>query len=290
MHATASPACPPVLGIDELQQFDRDGFLAYEQVLSTAEVIQARQAISDLVQQAYARNRVAVFGEGLAVDRDGLQGRDRFYVQCEAGTNRSELTAANCEEQVRKVVWFVDEHPFFHYLIHEHPKVRRIASTLCHPGYVTFQEMMLIKPAHIGSARVWHQDCAYFAVKPLTAVLGMWIAIDDADSENGCMHLIPGAHAHGPLLQSSNVGCTIPDDRLDLTRVVPIPLRAGGAMFFNGLLPHMTPANRSPLRRRAIQFHVRHPESEICTREEYATIFAERDGTPAACSSWQYRR
>ncbi len=51
----------------------------------------------------------------------------------------------------------------------------------------------------------------------------------------------------------------------------------------------MTPANRSRSRRRAIQFHLRHPDSEIVTQAEYARLFAEADGTPAACSSWQYR-
>ncbi len=93
---------------------------------------------------------------------------------------------------------------------------------------------MLIKPARIGAARVWHQDCAYFAVKPLEAVFGVWIALDDADEENGCMHVIPGDHVRGPLLQSPAVGCFffIPDDRLDRARVTAIPLRAGGAMFF----------------------------------------------------------
>jgi hypothetical protein len=80
----------------------------------------------------------------------------------------------------------------------------------------------------------------------------------------------------------------VPASRLDPARVVPVPLRAGGAMVFSGMLPHMTPANRSARRRRAVQLHFRHPHSQIVSRREYSKLFAEADGTPAACDSWQY--
>jgi phytanoyl-CoA hydroxylase len=284
------PRCPEAITISETAQFHRDGFVAFEQVLTAEEVDEARRATSELVQTAFSTGRTCSLGDGKFVERDRSEGGDRFYAQYEAGIDGSLLTPETCEPQVRKLMWFVDHHPFFRYLIYEHPKVRMLLGALLDPGYQLFQEMMLIKPAHIGGARVWHQDCAYFAVKPLQAVIGIWIALDDANADNGCMHMIPGGHHGGPLLQSSNVNCTIPDDRLDLRHVTPVQLRAGGAMVLSGLVPHMTPANRSPSRRRAIQFHVRHPLSEIVTKEEYSRIFIEADGTPAACSSWQYRR
>jgi phytanoyl-CoA hydroxylase len=286
----AYPRCPDALTASDVARYQRDGFVAFEQVLTADEVEEARRSTSELVRLAFDTGRTCSIGDGRFTERDRGDGGDRFYVQYEAGTDGSRLARETCESHVRKLMWFVDQHPFFRYLIHEHAKVRMLLGRLLDPGFVLFQEMMLVKPAHIGSARVWHQDCAYSAVKPLDAVIGIWIALDDADADNGCMHVIPGGQRGGPLLQSSQVNCTIPDDRLDLRRVTPVPLQAGGAMVLSGLLPHMTPANRSPARRRAIQFHVRHPRSEIVTREEYATIFAEADGTPAACSSWQYRR
>ena len=286
----AFPLCPEALTASDSARFHQDGFVAFEQVLTADEVEEARRSTSELVRTAFATDRTCSLGDGKFDERDRDHGGERFYVQYEPGTNGSQLTPETCETHVRKLMWFVDQHPFFHYLIHEHAKVRMLLGTLLDPGFLLFQEMMLVKPAHIGGARVWHQDCAYSAVKPLQAVIGIWIALDDANAENGCMHVIPGAHRGGPLLQSSSVNCKIPDDRLDLERVAPVPLRAGGAMVLSGLLPHMTPANHSPSRRRAIQFHVRHPLSEIVTKEEYSRIFAEADGTPAACSSWQYRR
>lgn len=41
---------------------------------------------------------------------------------------------------------------------------------------------------------------------PLDATLGVWIALDDAGVENGCMHMIPGAHREGAVRQSSRGG------------------------------------------------------------------------------------
>jgi hypothetical protein len=60
-------------------------------------------------------------------------------------------------------------------------------------------------------------------------------------------------------------------------------------MFFYGLLPHQTPPNRSPLRRRALQFHYRSAASKVVDEELYNSIFAEADGTPASCRAASVR-
>ncbi len=42
----------------------------------------------------------------------------------------------------------------------------------------------------------WHQDCSYWPLTP-TKALTVWLAIDDADKENGCMEIYSGSHVHG---------------------------------------------------------------------------------------------
>ena len=49
------------------------------------------------------------------------------------------------------------------------------------------------KPAHGGKATPWHQDGAYYPIRPLET-LSIWIALDDAVPDNGCMRFIPGSH------------------------------------------------------------------------------------------------
>lgn len=244
----------------ELVQFDRDGYLAFPDILTPTEVETARDALSHLIQ---------------------TRPPGRLMVQVEPGV-KAESTD---ELTVRKLMWFCEVHPFLNDLAHRHPKIRGIVESLLGADPILFQDMALIKPPFIGSEKPWHQDNAYFAVTPLDAVLGVWIALDPATIANGCMHVLPGEHKLGPRKHHHNRDCEIMPDRLQPARAVPVELPPGGAMFFAGMLPHMTPPNHSPDRRRALQFHYRSATSQIVSADVYDKIYAEPDGTPASCSA-----
>jgi ectoine hydroxylase-related dioxygenase (phytanoyl-CoA dioxygenase family) len=160
-----------------------------------------------------------------------------------------------------------------------------VVESLIGPNALLFQEMALVKPPFIGSEKPWHQDNAYFSVAPLDAIIGVWIALDDAKVENGCMHVLPGGHHIGALRHFHGNDCEIVEGRVDVTKARAVPVPAGGALFFYGLLPHETPPNRSPERRRALQFHFRSAESRIVDEATYNSIFVEADGTPASCKA-----
>ena len=98
------------------------------------------------------------------------------------------------------------------------------------------------------------------------------------------MYTIPGGHRIGALKHVHGIDCQIAEGRLDLSRSVPVELKAGGAMFFSGMLPHQTPPNRGPRRRRALQFQYRGAHTRALTKEEYSRVFVEADGTPASCA------
>jgi ectoine hydroxylase-related dioxygenase (phytanoyl-CoA dioxygenase family) len=185
---------------------------------------------------------------------------------------------------VRKFMSFVNFKPALAALIRPEHIIYRIVSQLIGPSPILFQDMALVKPAFIGSEKPWHQDNAYFSVTPLTSVCGVWIALDDADVANGCMHVLPGRHEHGAFIHHHGRDCEIAEDKLPIREAVPVPIAAGGGMFFYGMLPHQTPPNTSPERRRAVQFHFRGADSRILPEPEYDTVFAER-GVPASCAA-----
>ena len=149
---------------------------------------------------------------------------------------------------------------------------------------ILFGEMALSKPPFIGSEKPWHQDNAYFVYVPLESVLTAWIALDDATVENGCMHVIPGGHKGGALKHVHDIDCQIAEGRLHAEREAPVELKAGGAMFFSAMLPHQTPPNTGPTRRRALQFQFRGTNTRALTREAFGKVFVEADGTPASCA------
>ncbi|EGW14162.1 Phytanoyl-CoA dioxygenase domain-containing protein 1 [Cricetulus griseus] len=52
-----------------------------------------------------------------------------------------------------------------------------------------------------GSIAVFpHQDATFLYTEPPGRVLGVWIAIEDATLENGCLWFIPGSHTRGLVL------------------------------------------------------------------------------------------
>lgn len=53
-----------------------------------------------------------------------------------------------------------------------------------------FNEQFVVKGAGKGASFAWHQDSAYVGFDH-TAYLTVWIALDDATEENGCVYLIP---------------------------------------------------------------------------------------------------
>jgi ectoine hydroxylase-related dioxygenase (phytanoyl-CoA dioxygenase family) len=100
----------------------------------------------------------------------------------------------------------------------------------------------------------WHQDCSYWALTPSKTVT-VWLAIDDADRENGCMRVIPGSHLHGHLSfreSDSNehnvLSQTIPGAE-QFGTPVDIELKAGEISLHSDLLVHGSLPNRSKRRR-----------------------------------------
>ena len=120
------------------------------------------------------------------------------------------------------------------------------------------QTMALVKSPEIGSAKDWHQDVPYFPIAPARDVVGVWIALDDATLDNGCMQVVPASHLLGPVAHVQGpTGWRLDPgicERLQPS-VIPLPMRAGSALFFDGALFHFTAANRSRQRRRALQNH-----------------------------------
>ena len=43
-----------------------------------------------------------------------------------------------------------------------------------------------------------HQDATYLACKP-PRIVGLWLALEDATVDNGCLWFIPGSHKGIPL-------------------------------------------------------------------------------------------
>lgn len=100
----------------------------------------------------------------------------------------------------------------------------------------------------------WHQDCSYWALSPSKTVTA-WLAIDDADRENGCMQVIPGSHLHGHIAfknsdeDERNVLNQTIEHAEQFGKPVNVELKAGEISLHSDLLVHGSQPNRSHRRR-----------------------------------------
>jgi phytanoyl-CoA hydroxylase len=282
------------------QHYAEQGYIAIPQLLSHDEVEAARKALRAVMQKFLDDARAGRCGyrppkPGKTGNYDGAwiyradPKRVGHEVSLSFEHSYDPLSAKESDDailaRVRKASYYENEHPDIRALV-DSPKVKGIAEELLGESAELFQTMALVKPALIGSEKPWHQDNAYFKYAPLDRVVGFWVALDDADKNNGCMHVLPGWHRKGGLKHFHSPGdCQILPDRVAPGEPLPIELKAGGAMFFSGMLPHQTPPNRSPKARRALQFHYRGVSSHVVDQQEYDRLFAEADGTPASCEA-----
>lgn len=288
---TPFPDCPAALTQDQIDQYWSEGWLAFENALDPGEIAAAREAISKMVRRYSGTPGLADYkppkaGHGGVHSGATYQSRlGKFMMQLEPGFIPEPADPERLELAVRKFMWFEDEAPIFRHIVTEHPRIQGVLGSLLGPEILLYQSMALIKPAHIGSEKPWHQDNAYFGTAELDGVIGTWIALDDVRIENGAMHMLSGGHRLGPLRHHHTVDCEILPGRIDPSRATPVELRAGGMLFFHANTPHQTPPNTSGQRRRALQFHYRRADNPLVPNEEYDRIYAEADGTPASCSA-----
>jgi len=165
----------------------------------------------------------------------------------------------------------------------EHPPVLEAVGRLLGAEPEVFQDMALLKPPGIGREKPWHQDHAYFNLPAGTPVVGVWIALDEATTENGCMVFLPGGHHDGPLPHWNRRDWQICDsDILERSGKVACPLPSGGCLIFDGLTPHGTATNTSNTRRRAVQFHYIPKGTPRITTEERMALFGN-EGRDVTC-------
>lgn len=132
----------------------------------------------------------------------------------------------------------------------------RIATQLLGPETEAQGNHAILKPAGMGAATPWHQDEAYWNPELQYNALSVWIPLQDATLENGCMHFIPGSHRgdvvdHHPINHDPRVHGLEVENAPDESRAVACPLPAGGATFHLARTFHYAGENKTDQPRRA---------------------------------------
>ncbi|MGH7145217.1 MAG: phytanoyl-CoA dioxygenase family protein [Planctomycetota bacterium] len=292
-RATAAfPDCPARLSAEQVAQFERDGYLAFENFLTPIEVAALTAGMSRMVATIAGAVRA---GQGTMQPGNWMGMKNYSGLRMSTPGSKADLlfepgvsfdlaqvTDAELETWVRKFSFPTEGDPAWGMLA-QHPRLLPLIEGLLGPGPILFGDMALCKPARIGVAKPWHQDHAYFCYEPIGAGVDVWIALEDATVENGCMQVLPGGHRLGPKKHVHRDDCEIEAGRMDISRAVPAELKAGGVLLFSVMLPHFTPPNTSSYSRRSGQLFYRGANTRLVSNEEHGNAFREADGTPASC-------
>jgi ectoine hydroxylase-related dioxygenase (phytanoyl-CoA dioxygenase family) len=115
-----------------------------------------------------------------------------------------------------------------------------------------YDQFLAKRPAKADAVFSWHQDLGYWPTgTPDTLTATCSLALDDADSENGCLRVVPGSHKqglrphtplHGGDREKSHVlsAALTPDDE-----VVELPLKRGDITVHDELIVHGSGGNLS---------------------------------------------
>lgn len=127
------------------------------------------------------------------------------------------------------------------------------------PEVVLFQDNLVWKPP--GAGRIeWHQDYSYWPLDRPAGVT-LWIALDDADAANGCLHYLPGTHRLGERQAADFIAGAGQPRRGTLPPLdwaarehdaVAAVAAAGQILAHHPLVWHMSPPNVSVGPRRAL--------------------------------------
>ena len=164
----------------------------------------------------------------------------------------------------------------------EDPELLDVVSRVIGAKPALFQDMALLKPPRIGREKPWHQDHAYFDLPLDTPVVGVWIALDRATTDNGCMTVIPGSHRRGPVVHFQRRDWQICDAHVDNRGALAVPLEPGGCLLFSSFMHHGTPTNTAAERRRALQFHYAPAGAAGISREQRMAVFGA-EGKSVTC-------
>lgn len=217
---------------EQVQAFERDGFLGGLQVLDDEQVAELSERLEQL------RHEIADHADTLyEVERGWIDRPDQVVLHFLGG-------------------WLVD--PWLHDLVFAPSVTVPLAQLLGVERLRFWHDQVFYKPPMHPGYVPWHQDYSYWTRTTPAAHITINILLDASDQENGCLHYVPGSHRWG-LLPSVPFDAA-PDALLSLLtpeqragfKPVAVELAPGQASIHHSHTLHGSGGNPTARRRRAL--------------------------------------
>jgi phytanoyl-CoA hydroxylase len=191
---------------ETLETFRRDGVVVLKQFCTPEEVAGMKGRMGELIDKwdpAEAKGSVFHTYGNEKLNQDYFlesAATIKFFLEADAvdretGGIKPEIPKGNIINKVGHALHFLD--PIFREYS-QSQKVKSLVKSLGYKDPVLPQSMYIFKQGLIGGEVTSHQDSTYLFTTPHQTCLGLWLALDDATVENGCLWARKGSH-HEPI-------------------------------------------------------------------------------------------
>ncbi|KAF2879065.1 hypothetical protein ILUMI_27100 [Ignelater luminosus] len=253
---------------DFRDKFYNDGFVVIEDFLTETEINKLKEEADNLIKNMPEQSSRAVFSTttfdqnknqyfadsadkvSYFFETGALGPEGELLVDPNLSLNKIGHALHVLNEDFRKVTF--DE------------RVKESCFQLGYEDPVVVQSMYIFKNPGIGGIVTPHQDSTFLNTEP-ESLVGFWIALDDATTENGCLWFARGSHKGGVhrryMRNAENSSNELfvydkPAPHYQKSSFTAVPVRKGTCILIHGRVVHFSEANKSDKPRNAYTFHV----------------------------------
>ncbi len=223
------------LSSNQIDFYKENGYVIIEDFLNAGELDVWRTAVTEAIAD---RNGLKMPGKDIKLGTDDGINKDADYYN---NVFDQLLNLWQTNDKVKQLM--LDE------------RIGKMASDLSGAdGIRIWHDQALIKKPWANPTS-WHLDTPFWSFSDRRA-LSIWVALDDATLENGCLFFIPGSFKQTTFENpgiGKNMGAVFNFyPQFKNARSVAAPMKAGSCSFHNGLTIHGAHANMTPGFRRAM--------------------------------------
>ncbi|XP_056587220.1 phytanoyl-CoA dioxygenase domain-containing protein 1 [Triplophysa dalaica] len=275
-----------VLTEQDVQKYREEGYLVLEGFLSPEECDALRERTSEIVERmdvpAHCRTQFSTDHDEQLKSQGNADyfitsgDKIRYFFEKGVFDDKGEFIVPR-ERSLNKIGHALHAYePLFKSITHS-SKVQNLAQKLELINPVILQSMYIFKQPGIGGEVTPHQDATFLYTEPLGRVMGMWIALEDATVDNGCLWFIPGSHKNGisrRMVRTPKGMFPMTDfigreQTHDSKLFIPAPVKKGGVILIHGEVVHRSAENTSDRSRHVYTFHIMESENTVWSPENW---------------------
>lgn len=218
---------------EQMEEFDRKGFIFLGKILDDS-------LLADL------QNRF----DRLFAEKAGTTGQGLRNLAAKSDAAPDQKVATKRMLQIMQM-WKFDL--VYKELLYNPNLLDRVES-LIGPNIQLFHDQSFYKPAHDGGIVSWHQDNGYWQCTPSNLV-SIWMALDRATVENGCLFMLPGSYKRRFDHRKSGTAPILLEVDINEKELEAICLEPGHAVMHHCMTVHGSYENKSDRDRRGHAIH-----------------------------------